>query len=416
MCHQTDTEGLQAGARRLGKADRPDIATIFHAHSETYQSTHSLSVTQQRAIQAIEACRTAELGGHVERCDTCERERIRYNSCRNRHCPKCQAMAKERWLQARCDELLPVTYFHLVFTLPHDLNPLAQGNPRQLYNLLFRAVSATLLAFGRNPKRLNGELGITLVLHTWGQNLGQHLHLHCIVTGGALTAEGQWKAASNSYLFPIRALSNVFRAKYLEGLQQLYDEDALQFAGGTAALAQSSAFKQFLAQLKRHDWVVFAKAPFEGAEEVLSYVSRYTHRVAISNDRIMKLEQEKVSFQWKDYADKNRKKTLVLKADEFIRRFLLHILPSGFMRIRHYGLQGNRCKAKRLAQCRKALNQPEPEERPKECVEAFMLRVLEIDIHQCPFCKKGRLHTVQTLLEKRKAWLNTRPKGPPMTA
>ncbi len=269
-----------AAAPRARRRPALEVADIFRAHGVAYRHAHGLSRAQRRAMQAIETCRTAVLGGHRQTCDTCGAERIAYNSCRNRHCPKCQTLAKERWLAARRAELLPVEYFHVVFTLPHGLNALAQGNPRVIYSLLFRAAAATLTTFARDPRHLGGDLGGTAILHTWGQNLSQHLHLHCIVTGGALTADGtRWIAAPPGFLFPVRALAKVFRGKYLHALQRAFSTGQLVLTGSLAALADPAAFAAWLQELRQHAWVVYAKRPLAGPTPILEYLGRYTHRV-----------------------------------------------------------------------------------------------------------------------------------------
>jgi hypothetical protein len=276
------------GTAVTGVRPRLELADIVRADGGAYRRTHRLTPAQHRALRAIAVCRTAVLGGHRETCDHCGATRITYNSCRNRHCPKCQMTAKERWLAARKADLLPIPYFHVVFTLPHTLNALAQGNPRVIYTLLFRAAADTLLTFGRDPRHLGGTIGITAILHTWGQTLSQHLHVHCLVTGGALaTDRSRWITGRSSFLFPVRALGTVFRAKYLVGLHRVFDSGALTFAGGTAALAERRAFVAFLGQLRAVDWIVYAKRPFAGPEQVLAYLGRYTHRVALSNDRLV---------------------------------------------------------------------------------------------------------------------------------
>jgi len=319
--------------------------------------------------------------------------RITYNSCRNRHCPKCQSLTKERWLVARRAELLPIPYFHVVFTLPHDLNALAQGNPRVVYTLLFRAAADTLLAFGRDARHLGGTIGVTAILHTWGQTLTQHLHLHCLVTGGALTPDrAQWIAGRSSFLFPVRALSPVFRAKYLAGLQRAFDTGQLAFAGGTADLADRRAFTGLLGRLRAVDWVVYAKRPFAGPEQVLNYLGRYTHRVALSNDRLVDHHDGRVGFHWKDYADHDRRKVMTLDVDEFLRRFLLHVIPRGFMRIRHFGLLANRTRRGTVARCRALLSQSPPEEVRPESVGVLMQRLTGVDLARCPVCGEGRMH------------------------
>jgi hypothetical protein len=377
-------------------ARRIELADIVRVHGLPYRQAHRLTRGQHRALRAIVACRTAALGGHTEGCTVCGALRIAYNSCRNRHCPKCQRLAKERWLTARRAELLPVEYFHVVFTLPHALNPLAQGNPRVLYGLLFAAARETLAAFGDDPRHLGGEVGGIAILHTWGQTLVQHLHLHCVVTGGALARDGsRWIACKPGFLFPVLALAPVFRGKYLDGLRRACDRGELRFAGSVAGLADPAAFGQFLATLRAHDWVVYAKRPFAGPEQVLEYLGRYSHRVAISNERLVSLDQGVVRFRWKDYARGNRVKPMALSAAEFLSRFLLHVLPGGFVRIRHFGLLANRGHAAKLTRCR-ALLAARPPEAPAtaEPVAALMLRLTGLDITRCPVCRAGRLRVV----------------------
>ena len=371
---------------------RVELADIVRAHGATYRLTHRLAPVQHRALRAIEACRTAALGGHRETCDHCGAERLTYNSCRNRHCPKCQTRTKEQWLAARKADLLPIPYFHVVFTLPHDLNALAQGNPRVLYTLLFRAAADTLLAFGRDPRHLGGTVGVTAILHTWGQTLVQHLHLHCLVTGGALARDGtQWIAGRSSFLFPVRALSIVFCAKYLEGLQRASDAGQLTFASGTADLADRGAFTALLRRLRTLDWIVYAKRPFAGPEQVLDYLGRYTHRVALSNDRLVNLENHVVRFAWRDYGDHDRRKVMAVAVDAFLRRFLLHVLPRGFMRIRHFGLLANRQRAAKVARCRQLL-----------CVVAPIPAAADAEpittlLRRCPVCHVGHWVVVEML-------------------
>lgn len=376
-----------------------ELADILRHHGAAYRQTHSLSRAQRQAMQGIETCRTAALGGHRETCDTCGAERLAYNSCRNRHCPKCQTLAKERWLAARRAELLPVEYFHVVFTLPHALNPLAQGNPRIIYTLLFHAVAATLTAFGRDPRHLGGDVGGTAILHTWGQNLSQHLHLHCVVTGGALTRDGaRWIAAPPGFLFPVRALAKVFRGKYLAALRRAFTAGKLRFAGALASLADPDTFAHWLQELRHHDWVVYAKRPFAGPTQILEYLGRYTHRVAISNDRLVSHADGVVRFRWKDYADGDRVKVMALDAEEFIRRFLLHIVPAGFVRIRHFGFLANRTRRTKLTRCQALLaHPPAPHVTPNESVRALMLRLTGIDVERCPLCQQGRLRRTEIL-------------------
>ena len=381
-------------------APRPalEVADIVRACADAYRASHRLSFQQDRVLRAIAQCRTAALGGHAARCDHCGTLAISYCSCGNRHCPKCQTLAKQRWLERQCADLLDIDYWHLVFTLPHTLNALAQGNPQVIYRLLFRAASQTLLEFGRNPRWLGGELGITMVLHTWGQKLDQHIHAHCVVTAGALHPKGErWIAAKPGFLFPVRALSAVFRGKYLDELAQAYQRGELRFAGSTAQLADTRAFGGLLATLKDQDWVVYAKPPFGGAAQVFAYLGRYTHRVAIANHRLVSFDNAEVRFRWRDYAHANKTKVMALSAEEFLRRFLLHTLPVGFVRIRHYGLLGNRCRHEKMARCRALLHQPEPEPREPESIEAMMLRLTGIDIQRCPVCQQGTLRVIITL-------------------
>lgn len=350
-------------------------------------------------MAAIEDCRTAALGGHVQTCDRCAQTVHRYHSCRNRHCPKCQTLTKERWVEARQHELLKTRYDHVVFTLPHALNPLIRANPRLAYGLLFKATAQTLLAFGRDPRWIGGQIGFILVLHTWGQKLRQHVHVHGLVTAGGLSPDGaSWLPAKTRFLFPVRALSEVFRAKYLEFLARARKRGEITFAGSTARLADKNAFDAFLADLKQRDWVVYSKPPFAGPKHVIAYLGRYTHRIAISNDRIVAIEKDHVLFRWRDYRDASRLKTKSLEATQFIRRFLLHCLPSGFMRIRHFGLLANRHRRQKLARCRELLGQPAPEPRPKETAEAIMLRLTGRDILACPHCRNGQL-VVTAILE-----------------
>jgi Putative transposase/Transposase zinc-binding domain len=329
-CRHADPEAGTGGA--------PEVADIFRAYGEAYRATHRLSGQQLRVMQAIETCRTAALGGHLAQCDRCGAQVVRYHSCGNRHCPKCQTLARVRWVNARLAELLEIPYFHCVLTLPHALNPLAQGNPQLLYGLLFASAAATLQTFGRDPRWLGGEIGLTLVLHTWGQTLEHHIHVHGIVTGGALAPDNErWIATKRrDFLFPVKGLAKVFRGKYLAGLKRASTQGALRLAGSTAPLASPTAFARFLAQLRQHAWVVYAKPPFATAAQVVSYLGRYTHRVAISNHRLVAMHEGQVAFRWRDYRHGNRVKVMTLSAGEFIRRFLLHTLPSGWVRIRHW--------------------------------------------------------------------------------
>jgi hypothetical protein len=390
-----------------GAVARPplELADIVRVHGIAYQRTHRLAPVQHRALRAIATCRTAALGGHQETCDHCGYIRVSYNSCGNRHCPKCQALPRERWLAVRRAELLPIPYFHVVFTLPHRLNALAQGHPRVIYRLLFRAAADTLLAFGRDRRHLGGLLGVTAVLHTWGQTLSQHLHVHCLVTGGALAEDGaQWRASRPSFLFPVRALSTVFRAKFLAGLQEAYDARQLAFAGGTAAFADRDSWRRFLTPLWARDWVVYAKRPFAGPEQVLAYLGRYTHRVALSNDRLLSVLNGVVQFRWRDYADHDRSKIMTLAVDEFLRRFLLHVVPEGFCRIRHFGLLANRHKRQRLDRCRRLLDHPAPPVPIPESAVDLVQRLTGIDPARCPMCSHGRFIVTAILARVPPTW------------
>ncbi len=377
-------------------ARRVELADLVRTHAGAVLQAARLTRGQHRALRAIAACRTAALGGHAEACTVCGATRISYNSCRNRHCPKCQTLAKERWLAARRADLLPIEYFHVVFTLPHALNPLAQGNPRLIYKLLFQAATETLATFGDDPRWLGGELGIVALLHTWGQTLVQHLHLHCVVTGGALARDGsRWRAAPRGFLFPVRALAAVFRGKYLDGLRRAFDRQALRFAGSVAGLAEPAAFTAFLTTLRASDWVVYAKPPFGGPDQVLEYLGRYTHRIAIANDRLLSLAEGVVRFRWRDYARGNRVQTMALPAAAFLARFLLHVLPDGFVRIRHFGVLANRGRTAKRARCRALLATPPPEDLPApESVGALLLRLTGVELTRCPVCQRGRLRLV----------------------
>ncbi|MGH7416358.1 MAG: IS91 family transposase, partial [Candidatus Rokuibacteriota bacterium] len=311
-----------------------------------------------------------------------------------------------RWLTARRAELLPIEYFHVVFTLPHELNPLAQGHPHLVYRLLFQAASSTLLRFGRDPRHLGGVLGVTAVLHTWGQTLAQPIHVHCIVTGGALSPDGRtWHPARPGFLFPVRALAKVFRGTFLAGLQRAHDRGDLHVTGSLAPLTAPAAFADWLAILRREPWVVYCKPPFAGPEHVLAYLGRYTHRVAISNHRLVDFADARVRFRWRDYADGNRVKVMDLDAEEFLRRFLLHIVPDGFVRIRHFGLLANRRRTANLTQCRILLAQPPaPPREPPESVRTVMLRVTGVDIDRCPLCHLGVLRRLERLRPTSSPW------------
>lgn len=341
-----------------------EVADIFRAHGSAWRDAQRghLSLAQLKVMSAITQCRTAALGGHVLRCDGCGQDEVSYNSCRNRHCPKCQSRAAKRWLDARAADLLPVEYYHVVFTLPAPIADIAYQNKAALYGLLFDIAAQTLLRIAADPKHLGAHIGATLVLHTWGSALTHHPHVHGIVPGGGLAPDGRtWVACRPGFFLPVRVLSRLFRRRFLEELQRLHDGSKLRFFGEHAALAQAAAFKAWLAPLRRCEWVVYAKRPFAGPQAVLAYLSRYTHRVAISNSRLLAMDERGVTFHWKDYRAKDgakgktRHKAMTLNPQEFMRRFLLHVLPGGFHRIRHYGLLANSNRRDNLALARQLL-------------------------------------------------------------
>src|SRR5271169_1604723 len=338
-----------------------EVADIFRAHGPAWrhaQHAH-LSVGQLKVMSAIEQCRSAALGRHVLRCDACAQVQIAYNSCRNRHCPKCQARAARRWLEARQADLLPLDYYHLVFTLPAPISAIAYYNKALLYDLLFEVAAETLRTIAADPKHLGAQIGVTLVLHTWGSALTHHPHVHGIVPGGGLSPDGErWVACRPGFFLPVRVLSRLFRRRFLEELHQAHRSGRLQFFGEYAALSDTRAFAQWLAPLRQCEWVVYAKRPFAGPAAVLAYLSRYTHRVAISNSRLIRFDEHGVSFRWKDYrlSGRTRHKTMTLPADEFMRRFLLHVLPDGFHRIRYYGLIANGERTANLTRVRELLH------------------------------------------------------------
>jgi hypothetical protein len=342
------------------------VADIIRAHGDDFRATYggTLSGTQKKALRDLAVCRTAALGGHAEHCLDCGHERISYNSCRNRHCPKCQALTRARWLDREAQSLLPVEYHHVVFTLPQEVAELALANRIVMYDLLFQAASSTLREVAANPKRLGAQLGALLVLHTWGQNLHHHPHVHAVVSGGGLSCNSRggvdesprWVSCRPGFFLPVRVLSRLFRGKYLAGLRQAHTQGQLKFPGRLATLADARAFAVWLTPLYAKDWVVYAKRPFGGGpEQVLKYLARYTHRVAISNQRLLKLQDGKVTFRYKDYADDHRQKTMTLTADEFLRRFVQHVLPKHFMKTRHYGMLANNRREELLALCRQLL-------------------------------------------------------------
>jgi hypothetical protein len=367
-----------------------ELADIFRAYGEAYRRDHPLPVSHLKVIEALKRCRTAALGGHIERCDSCGFERPAYNSCRNRHCPKCQSLAKLKWLEKQKSEILPVGYFHLVFTLPHELNGLILTNKKILLSHLFKAVSETLIEFGHT--RLSGQIGFTTVLHTWDQTLLDHFHLHCLVPAGALSLDQKrWRPARKNFLFPIKALSIVLRGKFLDLLKSARARNKLLFVGQTASLLDPLAFQALFNALRKKPWIVYAKRPFGSPAHVLDYLGRYTHRVALSNDRILSNQNGEVTFSYRDRKDQNQKKIMTLDAHEFIRRFLLHVIPKGFVRVRHFGFLANRSKTL-LSKCRQLLDLDPPlPELPAKSVHELMLQLTGIDITRCPLCQKGTL-------------------------
>ncbi len=375
------SQKLAAGQRRA----RPELADIFRSYGESYRKTHCSPASHLKVMRAVEACRTAEMGGHLKQCDTCGFEHPTYNSCRNRHCPKCQSLAKAKWLEKQTSELLPVGYFHLVFTLPHEFNRLILAHKKIFFSLLFKAVSKTLIEFGRT--RLKGTVGIIAVLHTWDQTLKDHFHLHCLIPAGALSVDqNRWIGARPNFLFPVKALSRVFRGKFLALLQQACDKGKIPAANNEIKAS------------RRKNWVVYAKKPFGSPQTVLDYLGRYTHRVALSNNRILAVENGLVTFSYRDRKDGDRKKALPLDAHEFIRRFLLHVLPDGFMRIRHFGFLANRAKKHALPQCRKLLGlNPALPKIPKRSAHDLLLEITGIDLSRCPRCQKGTMIVVGDL-------------------
>lgn len=376
-----------------------EVADVIRAYGSEYRKTHKLPLRHLRVLHGIASCRTAVLGGHIDRCDACGYERISYNSCRNRHCPKCGSLAKEKWLRARKKELLPVPYFHIVFTLPDDLNALILINQRVMYALLFQAAAETLLHLGRDKRHLGAELGLIAVLHTWGQNLMDHPHVHCIVPGGGLSQDGmRWIASRNNFFIPVHVLSRVFRGKFLEQLKKAYRVRRIKCVGRASSLECRETFQKLLDRLYSKGWIVYAKQPFGGPEQVLAYLGRYTHRVAISNHRLVGMADGQVSFRWRDYRDTAKEKIMTVEASEFLRRFLLHILPDGLCKIRYYGLLSNRKRKDRLDKCRTLLDAPMQEIESDEVTwQEVLLELTGIDVLMCPSCHRGKMFNERML-------------------
>lgn len=383
---------------------RWEVADVFRLFGESYQAERRLPPSHLRVMRNILTCRTATLGGHMEACDSCSHERPAYNSCRDRHCPKCQTMAKEKWLAERKSDLLPVDYYHKVFTLPHELNAVTLANKRVVLGILFRATAETLAQFGRDPRsRLGGKVGFTLVLHTWNQQLLDHFHLHCVIPAGALSGDGQtWvKAKHHRFLFSVKALSVVFRAKFIAHLEQAFHDGELDFSGALSDLAHPMLFDGLVEKVRHKKWVVYSKAPFGGPGQVLDYLGRYTHRVAISNHRLVDVTADGVTFAYRDRSDASKNKTAQVTGEEFVRRFLLHVLPRGFQRIRHYGILASRGKTEALAASRAALGVTKPPTKPKAMSAVDRLLALTgIDIKKCPRCIGGRMQRDRLLVGK----------------
>jgi hypothetical protein len=386
--------------------DRPklEVADIFRRYGGEYREKHgaSMSTAERRVMSAIELCRTSALGGQIEQCDQCGHRCICYQSCRNRHCPKCQSLARAKWIEDRRHELLNCEYYHVVFTVPDKIAALAYQNKEVVYNILFQATAETLRTIAADPKHLGAEIGFFAVLHTWGSALLHHPHLHCVIPGGGLSPDGtRWIPCRPGFFLPVRVLSLLFRRLFLERLQNAFDSGKLRFFSALEYLRDRCEFARYLEPVRKSKWVVYAKRPFAGPEQVLDYVGRYTHRVAISNNRLLDVEAGQVSFRYKDYRNQGQQKTMTLSAEEFIRRFLLHVLPHGFHRIRYYGFQGNRYRKDKLDQCRQLLGMPIPEV-PTESFETLDYRdrceeLNGVSLRICPVCRRGHMVLIDTL-------------------
>src|SRR5213594_433149 len=395
---------------------KPELADVFRRYGEAYRQKFGalLSTAQRRVMTAIEQCRTAALGGHVEVCDRCGHQRIWFNSCSDRHCPKCQSLARAEWLQDRESELLQCPYFHVVFTVPEQIAAIALQNKRVVYGILFHTTAETLTTIAADPEHLGAKIGFFAVLHTWGQNLLHHPHLHCIVPGGGISLDGtQWIGCRPGFFLPVRVLSSLFRRLFLKYLEKAFDSGKLQFSGSLRKLEDPREFRSYVAPPKKSKWVVYAKAPFGGPRQVLDYVGRYTHRVAISNNRLLGIEDDQIQFHWKDYRDNDQQKTMTLSADEFIRRFLIHVLPDGFQRIRYYGFLSNCHRNEKLALCRQLLGMAvEREKLPGDQLsdydyEALYEKLTGCSLRQCPVCRQGRMVVVEILAPSAPAFIDT---------
>lgn len=379
---------------------QPEVSDIFRRYGRDYRQSLFVSSEQLKTMRHIEICRTSELGGHVEMCDQCGYEKNAYNSCRDRHCPKCQTLVKEQWLNDRKAELLPCPYFHNVFTLPHELNPLILINKRVMLAMLFAAVKETLQVFSRDPQwRLVGQLGFISVLHTWNQKLLDHFHLHCIIPAGVLSFDRkQWISAREKYLFKVESLAKEFRKRYLHKLAQAYAQEKLCFHGRASTFADKQNFIHLTNTLRDTKWITYSKQPFGGPEQVLEYLGRYAHRVAITNNRIVSMQDDKVTFSYRDRTDENKVKEMTVKAQEFIRRYLLHILPKRFMKIRYYGFLAHTNKKASIPLLRQLID-PDAEciEKITETVQEMMIRLTGVDIVLCPECGKGKMGCIKIL-------------------
>ena len=359
-----------------------EVADVIHRGGSRFLDRYQKALTwpQVKVLNAIARCRTAALGGHRDQCDGCGHRTISYNSCRNRHCPKCQTNARDKWLRARQQELLPVTYYHLVFSVPHRLVPLMWQNKKALFTLLFEASATALLKAAANPKHLGAEIGFLSVLHTWGQTLQPHPHIHCVVPGGGLSPDHErWIPSARNFFLPVRVLSRLFRGKFVAGLKELFQKNKLRFFGACERLSDPTEFAAFTRTLFRDEWVVYAKRPFGGAEHVLHYLARYTHRVAISNHRLLNVTNTEVTFRWKDYKHRSKRRVMTLSHEEFLRRFLQHVLPRGFPRIRYFGFLANRRRRRLLPLCRRLLGALGP--------PSATQNTIAIAIYSCPRCQ-----------------------------
>lgn len=376
------------------------LQEVMKLHVEDYTKLRKLPLNVVKVLYSINDCKTATLGGHIYECNDCGEIKIAYNSCRNRHCPKCQTYAKEMWIYERSKSLIPTHYFHMVFTVPEQLNSLILYNQKEMYTILFDSVSETLLELSKNKKYLHADIGFTSVLHTWGQNLMNHPHIHCILPGGGLSFDkSKWIKSKKKFFIPVKVLSRKFRGKFLYYLNKLYLDNKLKIPDCISELNSKNIFNQFKDSLYKKEWVVYSKAPFASAEYVLQYLGRYTHRVAISNNRILKVDNEKVIFKWRDYRDRNKEKTMSLKPEEFIRRFTMHILPDRFVKIRHYGILGNRNKKLKFKRCIEIFRIKPKEDDNLSSAELFF-KLTGIEIGKCKHCEKGNLIKIKKVMPR----------------